>query len=153
MKPGQEKEFTVHPKDAFGQRDPTLSRVISMKYFIENKINPVPGETVLIDFRTARIQSVTSGRVRVDFNHPLAGKEVKYWVKVIKQLNTVKEKAKALLDYFGLEGAVLVSGTKLKIEIKTKVDEGIIKNIKMMVIDWIKEIKDVEIKIVSEKKN
>ncbi|RLJ09464.1 MAG: peptidylprolyl isomerase, partial [Candidatus Aenigmatarchaeota archaeon] len=74
MKPGEEKEFVVEPKKAFGERNSKLVKVISLMEFKKEKIDPVPGMFITIDGLQAKVQSVSGGRVRVDFNHPLAGK-------------------------------------------------------------------------------
>jgi hypothetical protein len=53
-----------------------------------------------IDGNIAMIKSVNSGRVVVDLNHPLAGEKLLYEIKVIKKLDTDKEKVEALAEYF-----------------------------------------------------
>ncbi|MDK2854686.1 MAG: hypothetical protein PWQ92_1580 [Thermococcaceae archaeon] len=45
-----------------------------------------------------RIISVSSGRVRVDFNHPYAGKTVIYEVEILEKIDDPIEKVKALIE-------------------------------------------------------
>jgi len=69
-----------------------------MKKFLEQKINPVPGMTVEIDNYTGLIKSVSGGRVLVDLNHPLAGKNVSYEVTIIRKVEDLKEKVEGFLE-------------------------------------------------------
>jgi hypothetical protein len=61
-------------------------------------MNPVPGMPVELDGMPARIQTVAGGRVRVDFNHELAGKTLVFKVKVAGEAKTEKEKAMFLVE-------------------------------------------------------
>ncbi|MBN2518690.1 MAG: hypothetical protein JXB14_07605, partial [Candidatus Altiarchaeota archaeon] len=61
-------------------------------------MTPVPGMVFEVEGRPARIQSVSGGRVMVDFNHPLAGKETEYKVKVREVAKTENDKIKYLLE-------------------------------------------------------
>ena len=56
--------------------------------------------TLQLDHALARVMSVTGGRVLVDFNNPLAGKEIDYEFKIIKKITDETEKINALQDYF-----------------------------------------------------
>lgn len=143
MKPGEEKEFIVKPEEGFGKRKPELIRILAISKFISNNINPVPGTFVSIDGRQAKIQSVTGGRVRVDFNHPLAGKELRYWVKILRHVTDTKEKLEGILKYHR------INYEKVEIENEKAVIIGKIpKNtenfLKEFIQKWIKEVKEVE---------
>ncbi len=94
------KDLTVevpHEKGA-GERDPKLVEVRSIREFVRMKITPEVGERVIIGDRRATITSVTAGRVRVDFNKPLAGLKVKYNYKVARKAQTQDEKIKGIID-------------------------------------------------------
>ena len=103
MAVGQEKGFTLKPEDAFGLRDEGLVRVMPLSEFRAQKIEPYAGMRINLDNVAATVKSVGSGRVVVDANHPDAGKEIKYEVKVVKQLNTESEKAGALCKTYDVE--------------------------------------------------
>ncbi len=96
------KKYSINlePEQAFGKRDPSLIKIISMKTFREKNINPVPGLTVQMDNYIAKILSVSGGRITVDFNNPLAGKEINYDFKITKKITDTKEKINALQDFF-----------------------------------------------------
>ena len=74
MQVGEEREFDVRPEEGFGERKPSFIKVFSLSKFREAKVEPAPGRFIDIDGMPAKIQSVSGGRVRVDFNHPLAGR-------------------------------------------------------------------------------
>ena len=102
MKEKEEKRFTFKPADAFGERSEELVRVMPLSEFRSRDINPYPGMQVNLDNVTATVKSVTSGRVVVDANHPYAGKEVVYEVKVLRLLSSDKEKVEALGRSYGI---------------------------------------------------
>ncbi|TRM97188.1 hypothetical protein DJ530_12295 [Sulfolobus sp. E1] len=52
----------------------------------------------LSDGSLATIRSVSGGRVILDLNHPLAGRSLVYDVKVVKVLETPKDKIMALIE-------------------------------------------------------
>lgn len=97
---GQKKEFEVVPEKAFGKRDPSLIKLVSMNEFRKHNTKPVPGMIVEADNRRARVLSVSGGRVRVDFNHPLAGKTLVYNLEVKEMIETPEQKIKAIVEIF-----------------------------------------------------
>lgn len=150
MKPGDEREFSVKPEDAFGPRNPKLIKIISRAHFLRQKINPAPGIFVTIDRRQARIQSVSGGRVRADFNHPLAGKELHYRLKIVKQITKTLEKAGSLIEYYGIVSETSFDGGRLVIKTKKPMPDIAEKLIEGKIKEWIKEIKQVS--FISEEK-
>jgi FKBP-type peptidyl-prolyl cis-trans isomerase 2 len=104
MKLGEEKIIMLEPKDAFGERKKELIKVVPLKQFLDHKIRPFPGLIIDADGTPARVQSVSGGRVRIDFNSDLAGKKVEYALKVIKEYKTDSEKAEAFVEkYFAFD--------------------------------------------------
>jgi FKBP-type peptidyl-prolyl cis-trans isomerase 2 len=97
-----EKEYSIklEPEKAFGSRNPKLIKTIPMKIFQEKNMNPVPGLTLQMDDYLAKILSVSGGRVIVDFNNPLSGKDVEYDFKVLRKVEDAKEKIDALQNFF-----------------------------------------------------
>lgn len=100
MKVGEEKEIELSPKDAFGERNTDLVRLVPLKEFKKRNINPIPGMVVNLNEQYGRVQSISGGRVRVDFNPDLAGKPVMYRVKIEKELKTDEEKAGGIFVKF-----------------------------------------------------
>lgn len=95
-----EYEVGLEPEKAFGMRDPKLIKMIPMKVFREQKVNPIPGIMFNFDGRIAKILTVSGGRVIADFNNSLAGKPVEYKIKVLRKVDDLNEKIKALNEFF-----------------------------------------------------
>ncbi len=98
MKVGEEKTVEIPPEKGYGQRNPDLIRIVPLKKFKEQKINPIPGMSFEIDGRVARIQTVAGGRVRVDFNPELAGKTLVFDVKMEEKAKTRGDETRILLE-------------------------------------------------------
>jgi len=96
------KKYTLNltPEKAFGKRNPSLIKTIPIKIFHEKQMNPVPGASIQMDNYIAKILSVSGGRVIVDFNNPLAGKEIEYEFTITKKVSDDKEIVNALQDFF-----------------------------------------------------
>jgi FKBP-type peptidyl-prolyl cis-trans isomerase 2 len=94
--------FDVSSENAFGKKSAKLLKLIPMKVFKQQKINPYPGLDINIDGAYGIIRTVSGGRVIVDFNHPLASKDVSYDIEVRKIVTDKKEKLNALLTLTGL---------------------------------------------------
>jgi len=105
-------EIQLKPEDAFGKRDPKLIEMLPIKVFIQHEINPIPGVMLNFDGRIAKILTVSGGRVMVDFNNPLSGRELKYKIEVLGKVENQKEKINALNDFFFRQ--------ELKFEVKDK---------------------------------
>lgn len=98
MEVGEKKTVVIPPERGYGVRDPKLVKVVHVKDFRRQGLKPVPGMRVEADGRVGRVQSVSGGRVRVDFNYELAGKVLEYEVSVEEKLNKVEEKIRLLLE-------------------------------------------------------
>ncbi len=103
LKVGDEKKFDLKPDEAFGNRSEELVRVMPLSDFRSRDMDPYPGMQVNLDNVTAIVKSVNSGRVVVDANHPYAGKDVTYEVKVIRHLASDNEKVESLSKSYGVK--------------------------------------------------
>ncbi|MFH0714192.1 MAG: peptidylprolyl isomerase [Candidatus Diapherotrites archaeon] len=109
MKEGESKKVLMLPEKAFGERKEELVSLIPLNEFKKQNLNPFPGLIVEADGRKGKVQSVSGGRVRVDFNSEMAGKTIEYELKVIKQLKTQSEQVQALAEkYFPLKKPTIV---------------------------------------------
>ncbi|MDD1769337.1 MAG: peptidylprolyl isomerase, partial [Methanomassiliicoccales archaeon] len=95
---GVEKEVVIPPEKAAGQRDPKLIELHPVREFVKQEIEPRVGMEVSMKNRMGTIIAVTTGRVRVDFNRPLAGKSLKYRFKVLSKIEAPEDKIKAILE-------------------------------------------------------
>lgn len=98
---GKPVSASFAPDKAFGERRTDLVGLVPLQRFRDNNIDPQPGQVVELDGRPAKIQSVSGGRVRVDFNSELAGKTVDYSFKVLKVFRSPEEKVQALSKLLG----------------------------------------------------
>lgn len=89
----------LKPEQAFGPRMSNLVQMVPMKVFKANNLNPVQGAAFNFDGRVAKILTVSGGRVVVDFNNPLAGKDMVYEIKVLRKVDDLNEKIKSLINF------------------------------------------------------
>lgn len=84
MQEGQEKTVTIQPEKAYGQYDNTKVVELPKSQFAEpDKMVvglPVHSETGV----NGVIKEIKDDSIVVDFNHPLAGKTIIFWIKVVK---------------------------------------------------------------------
>ena len=97
METEKDHTFEVSADNAFGRKDAKLIQMIPTSKFRQQKIQPVPGLQLNIDGVFGIIKTVSGGRCLVDFNHPLAGKDLVYKVRINKVVDDDKEKIKSLL--------------------------------------------------------
>lgn len=95
---------TIHLKaeSAFGKKDAKLLQLIPRRVFKEQEVQPLPGLEINVDGQVGIIRSASGGRVIVDFNHPLAGKDVTYEVTINRKVEGKEERLKALLALLGM---------------------------------------------------
>ena len=97
-----EKNYSIliPSEKAFGKRNSSMVKTYGLGNFKKQNINPYPGMTLQLDNIIVKVLSVNGGRVTIDFNNPLAGKEVNYNYKAIRIINDINEKINALQDFF-----------------------------------------------------
>lgn len=87
MSVGESKSVVVDPENGYGDFEPEAGMEISKEEFpadfpvqpgVELQLQNQEGEIV-----NARIDSVGDDSVRLDFNHPLAGKDLHFEVEVV----------------------------------------------------------------------
>ena len=148
------KNYTIElsAEKAFGKKDPKLMKLVSISIFSKQNIKPFPGLQVSFDGLIGIVETVSGGRVIVDFNHPLAGRDVVYDIRIKRVVNDDKEKINSLLEQmFGKHTDFEFRNKKLTIkrEVDNQVKEFIVKNIK----DCIKDTSEVEfVTEIKEKK-
>ena len=98
MEVGEKKAVMIPYEKGYGPRDSKLVKVVPIKDFKKQGMRPVPGMRIEADGRVGRVQSVSGGRVRVDFNYELAGKALEYEVSIKEKVNKLEEKIRLLLE-------------------------------------------------------
>ncbi len=127
---GKKYKIELSLDESFGRKDPRFVRVISKANFNKHKVNPFPGLQVNIDGKIGVIRSVTGGRVVVDFNHPLAGRELIYEIKINRKVTDIKEQLKGLLDFMGLgDTKIETKEGKMNVVIKKKLPREVTKKV------------------------
>lgn len=101
-KPEESKSYEIplSAEESFGKRNPNLIERIPSYAFKKQNINPVPGVMFNFDGRLGKVIAASGGRVVVDFNNPIAGKNVIYNIKILRKVEDLKEKVEALNDFF-----------------------------------------------------
>ena len=94
---GKSCMVSLAPEQAFGKRDIKNLRIVPMSVFREHKMNPQPGLQITVDGQLGIINRVSGGRVIVNFNHPLAGRDVQYAVEIIEKVTDAKRQLEAFL--------------------------------------------------------
>ena len=152
MKVGEEKIVLLKPEKAFGERKKELIVVIPVKEFTKRKIKPYPGLIVDLNNTYGKVQTVSSGRVRVDMNSDLAGKEVEYTLKITKEITNPEEKAQVLTNKFfplkDLKTKVILTKDTLTVEFPKEIAKHIapiVPQYTKAITQAIPEIKKVEV--------
>jgi FKBP-type peptidyl-prolyl cis-trans isomerase 2 len=88
MEKGQEKEITLTPENAYGAVNPELSKKVPRSQLPEGP-EPQAGMMLAVSLPTgqqipAKIIAVDDTEVTIDLNHPLAGKTLKFKIKIVE---------------------------------------------------------------------
>jgi FKBP-type peptidyl-prolyl cis-trans isomerase SlyD len=95
MKIGESKDVVVKPEDGYGEFDDEAFMEVPRSEFpadmeleegVELNVTDEDGQN-----QYARIESLTAESVRLDFNHPLAGAELHFNVKVLALRDPTEE--------------------------------------------------------------
>lgn len=95
---GKELTVEVNADNGFGKRDAKQIKLLSASRFAEQEIKPYPGMPVSLNGKEGVIKTVSGGRIMVDFNHPLAGRNLEYQVKINKIVEDDTEKVKGFMQ-------------------------------------------------------
>jgi FKBP-type peptidyl-prolyl cis-trans isomerase 2 len=139
-------KYSVSLENAFGKKDAKLLRLVSIKEFHKNQIQPHPGLEVELDDRRGIVRTVNGGRVIVDFNHPLSSQNITYDIDLKRIIEDESEKVIGVLDFLKIphknveldaDKAIVTYG----VEVPKEINEPIANEIKRLT-----KVKDVEFK-------
>jgi peptidylprolyl isomerase/FKBP-type peptidyl-prolyl cis-trans isomerase SlyD len=116
LEAGDRKTVEVDSDNGFGPRDPKAIQLIPMKEFKKQGMTPYPGMRISAEGGEGRILTVNGGRVKVDFNHPLAGKDLIYDVEVTEIIEDNDEKIKSMIELHYSNPNVDIEKTEIEIE-------------------------------------
>jgi FKBP-type peptidyl-prolyl cis-trans isomerase SlpA len=91
LRPGDRQTLTLMPGQAFGNRDAAAIQQLPLELFPAG-IEPEPGQIIAFAGETGEampgaVLSVAGDQVEVDFNHPLAGREIRFEVHILRVEN------------------------------------------------------------------
>lgn len=145
---GKEYSLDLEMDKAFGKKDAKLIRTVPATLFRKQKMNPVPGLQINADGMIGTIRSVNGGRVLVDFNHPLAGKDLEYKFKILKVVKNTEKQLESLLRYGVALNKKMYDYTlteeKLEMKLKFKLPKELQNKISEKIKEIIPKIKKIE---------
>ena len=150
---GKEYTFELSSSNAFGRKDAKLIQLIPTSKFRQQDIQPIPGLQLNIDGVFGVVKTVSGGRCLVDFNHPLAGKDLTYNVRINKIVDDNKQKLNSLLKmHLNIKDAeieVKEDGTDIKS--KQKIPKQVQEEFKKIVERTVPTIKKIDFTIPEDK--
>ncbi len=86
MKVGEKKTIVIPPALAYGEFNPAGIMIVDQQQLADANIPIIVGITVQSNQGSGKITDVdeTTGKVTIDFNHPLAGKTLTFNVEILK---------------------------------------------------------------------
>ncbi|MDP2666821.1 MAG: peptidylprolyl isomerase [Candidatus Diapherotrites archaeon] len=158
MKVGEERHVELEPDMAFGPRNPELVKVIPLSEFKKNNVPPTPGTVVNANDMVGKVQSVSGGRVRVDFNPDFAGHAVAYDIKVEKHYTDEKEQLDALREkaFPGQMVSVERKGKEVELTLPIRLMQTVqsrVPGFAKLVLDSVNGVEKVIVHTVFEKKD
>jgi len=148
---GKKYIVDLSAEDAFGKKNAKLIKMMPLSIFKKQKMNPFPGLQVNIDGMYGTIRTVSGGRVLVDFNHPLSGKEVNYEIEIKKIINDDGEKISGIIN--GLIGKDIKCEVKNGVaNVEWDIPKEFQKTISERILKLVKTVKKMEFKKPAEKK-
>ena len=95
---GDNLTIEISPKDAFGERDSSKIRAIPLRKLGDIADRVSVGDNIKVGEKEGLVKLISSGRVRIDFNHKFAGKIAIYDITIIKLLDTPELKIKGIIN-------------------------------------------------------
>ena len=100
-KVGKEINVEIPPADAYGEKDSSLVETISidkLRRAVQDPNSLYLGAPVNINGRQGYLSYLAAGRARIDYNHPMSGKTLKYVFTVVKEVKGKEDKVTGLLE-------------------------------------------------------
>ncbi|WP_292319398.1 peptidylprolyl isomerase [Caldisphaera sp.] len=119
MEIGEKKEIKAEPSKAYGERRDDLVLRIPVKQLKRYNIPLRIGQQVEIGGRVGVIERIAERFAYIDFNHPLAGRELLIDLEVVKKIDDFTDKVKYLVErWLGIpNNKVEISGDQNTINI------------------------------------
>ncbi len=141
---GREKgnyNIEIKSEEGFGKKNSSLLKLVPINIFKKENLKPFPGLNVNIDGHIGTIRSVSGGRVIVDFNHPLSGKDLLFDIEIKKIIKENKEKIESILSKIIDKFEIKIE--KDKLNLKINLDEKHKSILKERILKTVPNIKEV----------
>jgi FKBP-type peptidyl-prolyl cis-trans isomerase 2 len=136
-------KIEVKAENAFGKKTYELIKLVPNSIFAKENIKPMPGLNVNIEGYIGIIRSVSGGRSLIDFNHPLASKDLIYEIEIKRIVNDKNEKLSSLLKLkLGKNANFSIINDKAVIKLTLK--EELKKQLTKEINERIPELKEIE---------
>jgi FKBP-type peptidyl-prolyl cis-trans isomerase 2 len=89
--------FDIPMSEAYGERDSSKIEMVPTKRLRKANLDPRVGARIQYQGRSGTIIWVGGGRSRIDFNHPLAGKDLIFDVTIVEHLEDDTEIQKEII--------------------------------------------------------
>ncbi len=143
--------FTVSSEEGFGKKNAKLVQLVPSSKFRENRIAPFPGLQVNVDGVFGIVKHVSGGRIMVDFNHPLAGKELDYDVAVRRLVTDTYEKLDSMLKFYFRDYSLAVNEGVAAVSLPDELPQQLQEKVREGIRKVIPELRDVEFKTSATK--
>jgi len=116
--------FKIADVEAFGKKSAQLLKLVPSRVFAKEQIKPYPGLQINMDNEMGVVKNVSGGRIIVDFNHPLASKDVEYDVEIKRIITDNSEKINVFFSLVGLKAEnISIDGDKAVISFKVELPD------------------------------
>jgi len=149
-----EATLELTSENAYGKRKKEYLRIMPKSAFDEQKLRAIVGMTYDFNGMFGTVKAITSARITVDFNNPLAGKNITLSYKVIEKIEKIEEKLKLVLeDVLRIPAKMFGINAKEKnVEIKVPKQLFVMKEyLKKSFEELIPEVKDYNLNIEANK--
>lgn len=143
----EKKSVEVQPEMAFGLRNARMIKTLPITQFRSQNVEPVPGLVITMNNLMGKVLSASSGRVKVDFNHPLAGKALLYDLHIVEIIDKPDVKVAAIVEFYtGKKEDISISGEEavIGLDATKEVKEAVSRDV-MKFVPEIKRVKFEEI--------
>ncbi len=143
----------LSPDEAFGKKDAKLIKLVPMSKFKKENLKPFPGLQINADGMMGVVKLVSGGRVMVDFNHQLAGRDIIYDIDVLRKVDDPETKIRSLIKLaLSISDVdVKVEDNKAKVTFKREIPKEILDKIGSKIKDLV-GIADIELEAEKKEK-
>jgi len=148
---GRKYRIEIAPEKGFGKKDASLYKLVSASKFKTQGVKPYPGMQVNVEGKLGIVKTVSGGRIMVDLNHPLAGRDVVYEYKIDK----VVDNDQTIIENFS---KMYLGNAKVQIKedtatIETDFPKELHKEVGKKILVRVKKVKKIEFVAKKPQKN